>query len=122
MELSIMQGYAEAFDILGNAGSEALPEAECFNLDIADIAEAWRRGSVIASWLLPPSALANDPSLDADCGFGEDTGEGRWTEQAAIAEAAPVLSAALFARYLSPRFAEKSLLAIGFGRPKALQP
>lgn len=124
MELSIMQAYVEAFDMLRNGAPEALPEAERFNLDIADIAEVWRRGGVIASWLLDllPSALASDRSLDACCGFGEDAREGRWTGQAAIAEVVPARSAVLFARFLSPRFAEKSLSAIGFGRPKALQP
>ena len=118
-----MPAYVEAFDMLRNVGPEALPEAERCNLDIADIAEVWRRGGVIASWLLDllPSALASDPSLDAYCGFGEDTGEGRWTGQAAIGKAA-ALAVALFARFLSPRFGEKSLSAIGFARPKARRP
>jgi 6-phosphogluconate dehydrogenase len=119
-----MQAYAEGFDILKNAGSKLLPEAERFNLDIADIAEVWRRGSVITSWLLDltASALAKDPGRDAYSGFVEDSGEGRWTVQAAIDEAVPVevLSAALFARFHSRRahtFAEKILSAMrkGFG-------
>ena len=131
IEYGLMQAYAEGFDILKNAGSNALPEAERFDLDIADIAEVWRRGSVITSWLLDltASALAEDPRLDAYSGFVEDSGEGRWTVQAAIAEAVPVevLSAALFARFRSRRehtFAEKILSAMrkGFGghvEPKA---
>jgi 6-phosphogluconate dehydrogenase len=131
IEYGLMQAYAEGFDILKNAGSEALTEAERFNLDIADIAEVWRRGSVITSWLLDlaASALAADPNLDAYSGFVEDSGEGRWTVQAAIDEAVPVdvLSAALFARFRSRRehtFAEKILSAMrkGFGghiEPKA---
>jgi 6-phosphogluconate dehydrogenase len=131
IEYGLMQAYAEGFDILRNAGSGALPEAERFNLDIADIAEVWRRGSVITSWLLDltASALAKDPRLDAYSGFVQDSGEGRWTVQAAIAEAVPaeVLSAALFARFRSRRehtFAEKILSAMrkGFGghvEPKA---
>jgi 6-phosphogluconate dehydrogenase len=131
IEYGLMQAYAEGFDILKNAGSNALPEAERFDLDIADIAEVWRRGSVITSWLLDltASALATDPALDAYSGFVEDSGEGRWTVQAAIDEAVPVdvLSAALFARFRSRRehtFAEKILSAMrkGFGghvEPKA---
>ncbi len=131
IEYGLMQAYAEGFDILKNAGSDALPEAERFDLDIADIAEVWRRGSVITSWLLDltASALASDPGLDAYSGVVEDSGEGRWTVQAAIAEAVPVevLSAALFARFRSRRehtFAEKILSAMrkGFGghvEPKA---
>jgi 6-phosphogluconate dehydrogenase len=134
IEYGLMQAYAEGFDILKNAGSETLPEAERLDLDIADIAEVWRRGSVITSWLLDltASALAADPSLDAYSGFVEDSGEGRWTVHAAIDEAVPVnvLSAALFARFRSRRehtFAEKILSAMrkGFGghvEPKALQP
>jgi len=134
IEYGLMQAYAEGFDILKNAGSNALPEAERFDLDIADIAEVWRRGSVITSWLLDltASALAEDPSLEAYSGFVEDSGEGRWTVQAAIDEAVPVdvLSAALFARFRSRRehaFAEKILSAMrkGFGghvEPKALHP
>src|SRR5262249_40871233 len=119
IEYGLMQAYAEGFDILKNAGSNALPEAERFDLAIADIAEAWRRGSVITSWLLDltASALARDPGLDAYSGFVEDSGEGRWTVQAAIDEAVPadVLAAALFARFRSRRehtFAGKILSAM----------
>jgi 6-phosphogluconate dehydrogenase len=131
IEYGLMQAYAEGFDILKNAGSQVLPEAERFDLNIADIAEVWRRGSVITSWLLDltASALAEDPALDAYSGFVQDSGEGRWTIQAAIDEAVPadVLSAALFARFRSRRehtFGEKILSAMrkGFGghiEPKA---
>ena len=124
IEYGLMQAYAEGFDILKNAGTKALPEAERFDLDIADIAEVWRRGSVITSWLLDltASALVEDANLDGYSGFVQDSGEGRWTIQAAIDEAVPadVLSAALYARFRSRRdhtFAEKILSAMrkGFG-------
>jgi 6-phosphogluconate dehydrogenase len=134
IEYGLMQAYAEGFDILKNAGSEALPAAERFDLDVTDIAEVWRRGSVIASWLLDlsASALAQDPELAAYSGFVEDSGEGRWTIMAAIEEAVPadVLSAALYARFRSRQehtFAEKVLSAMrkGFGghvEPEARHP
>jgi len=124
IEYGLMQAYAEGFDILKNANSEALPSEHRFDLDIADIAEAWRRGSVIPSWLLDltASALAENRSLDNYSGFVEDSGEGRWTVNAAIDEAVPaeVLTAALFARFRSRKehtFAEKILSAMraGFG-------
>ncbi len=131
IEYGLMQAYAEGFDILKNASSEGLPESERFSLNIADIAEVWRRGSVITSWLLDltAAALAKDAALSNFSGFVQDSGEGRWTVEAAIAEAVPVdvLSAALFARFRSRRqhtFAEKILSAMrkGFGghvEPKA---
>src|SRR5215470_6398460 len=131
IEYGLMQAYAEGFEILKEASSKALPEAERFDLNLTDIAEVWRRGSVITSWLLDltASALAEDSNLDAYSGFVEDSGEGRWTIEAAIAEAVPaeVLSAALYARFRSRRehtFAEKVLSAMrkGFGghiEPKA---
>jgi 6-phosphogluconate dehydrogenase len=128
VEYRLMQAYARVFDIPKNAGTEALPEAERFNLDIADIAEMWRRGSVITSSLLDLAAcaLANEGSLDGCCGFVQHSGEGRRTEQAAIDETAAVdlLSAAVFAWFRSRRLAEKTLSAMrtGFSRPKALQP
>ena len=127
IEYGLMQAYAEGFDILKNANIEALPSEHRFNLDIADIAEVWRRGSVIPSWLLDltASALAEDHSLDDYSGFVEDSGEGRWTVNAAIDESVPaeVLTAALFARFQSRRehtFAEKILSAMrdGFGGHK----
>jgi 6-phosphogluconate dehydrogenase len=131
IEYGLMQAYAEGFDILKNAGSEVLPEDSRFDLDLADVAEVWRRGSVISSWLLDltASALAADDKLDGFEGVVEDSGEGRWTIMAAIEEAVPadVLSAALFTRFRSRRnhtFAEKILSAMrkGFGahvEPKA---
>jgi 6-phosphogluconate dehydrogenase len=124
IEYGVMQAYAEGFDILKNAAASTLPEAERFVLDVADVAEVWRRGSVITSWLLDltAAALAKDPALDGYTGFVEDSGEGRWTLQAAIDEAVPVevLASALFARFRSRQnhtFAEKVLSAMrqGFG-------
>jgi len=124
IEYGLMQAYAEGFDILKNAASETLPQAERFDLNIPDIAEVWRRGSVITSWLidLAASALAEEAALDEYSGFVQGSGEGRWTIQAAIEEAVPaeVLSAALYARFRSRRehtFAEKILSAMrkGFG-------
>jgi len=81
IEYGLMQAYAEGFEILKEAHSQSLPEAERLDLDLADIAEVWRRGSVISSWLLDltASALADDSKLDAYSGFVEDSGEGRWT-------------------------------------------
>jgi 6-phosphogluconate dehydrogenase len=131
IEYGLMQSFAEGFDILKNAGSESLPEDARFDLDLTDIAEVWRRGSVISSWLLDltASALAADPKLAGFEGVVEDSGEGRWTIMAAIEEAVPadVLSAALYTRFRSRRehtFAEKILSAMrkGFGahvEPKA---
>jgi 6-phosphogluconate dehydrogenase len=127
IEYGLMQAYAEGFDILKNADIDALPEDHRFTLDIADIAEVWRRGSVIPSWLLDltSSALAQNATLDEYSGFVEDSGEGRWTVNAAIDEAVPaeVLTAALYARFRSRKqhtFAEKILSAMraGFGGHK----
>lgn len=127
IEYGLMQAYAEGFDILKNANIEALPPDHRFDLDIADIAEVWRRGSVIPSWLLDltASALAKNGTLDEYSGFVEDSGEGRWTVNAAIDEAVPaeVLTAALYARFRSRKehtFAEKILSAMreGFGGHK----
>jgi 6-phosphogluconate dehydrogenase len=119
IEYGLMQAYAEGFDIFRNAGSKSLPEDMRYDLPIADIAELWRRGSVVGSWLLDltASALAEDPTLSGYTGHVEDSGEGRWTVQAAIEEAVPaeVLSAALFARFRSRQehtFAEKILSAM----------
>ena len=133
IEYGLMQAYAEGFDILKNANSKALPEDSRFDLDLADIAEVWRRGSVISSWLLDltASALAADDKLESFEGVVEDSGEGRWTIMAAIEEAVPadVLSAALYTRFRSRQnhtFAEKILSAMrkGFGdhvEPKVKQ-
>ncbi|WP_424140217.1 phosphogluconate dehydrogenase (NAD(+)-dependent, decarboxylating) [Roseomonas chloroacetimidivorans] len=122
IEYGLMQAYAEGFDILRNKTSDHLPEDERFELNVADIAEVWRRGSVISSWLLDLSAqaLARDGQLSDFSGFVEDSGEGRWTIEAAIEEAVPahVLSSALYNRFRSRQehtFAERMLSAMRFG-------
>ncbi len=122
IEYGLMQAYAEGFDILLNKNSDDLPQDERFALNLPDIAEVWRRGSVIASWLLDlgAAALARDPQLNDFSGFVLDSGEGRWTIEAAIEEAVPadVLSSALYARFRSRRehtFGEKLLSAMRFG-------
>ncbi|MBN8920530.1 MAG: decarboxylating 6-phosphogluconate dehydrogenase [Rhizobiales bacterium] len=124
IEYGLMQAYAEGFDILRNKDSKDLPEGERFTLNMPDIAEVWRRGSVISSWLLDlgAAALAKDPQLKDFSGYVQDSGEGRWTVEAAIEEAVPanVLSTALYARFRSRQehtFGEKMLSAmrLGFG-------
>lgn len=119
IEYGLMQAYAEGFDILQHAAEEHLPDGERYDLPLADIAEVWRHGSVVGSWLLDLTAmaLAEDPELTQFAGFVQDSGEGRWTIQAAIDEAVPanVLSAALFARFRSRQtssFADKLLSAM----------
>jgi 6-phosphogluconate dehydrogenase len=124
IEYGLMQAYAEGFDILRNKDSKDLPEGERFTLNMPDIAEVWRRGSVISSWLLDlgAAALAKDPQLKDFSGFVQDSGEGRWTVEAAIEEAVPanVLTTALFTRFRSRQehtFGDKMLSAmrLGFG-------
>jgi 6-phosphogluconate dehydrogenase len=122
IEYGLMQAYAEGFDILRNKDSKDLPEDERFELNVPDIAEVWRRGSVVSSWLLDlgASALAKDPNLETFSGYVQDSGEGRWTVEAAIEEAVPadVLTTALYARFRSRQkhtFAEKILSAMRFG-------
>src|SRR5690242_2875443 len=119
IEYGIMQAYAEGFDIFKNATSKELPENMRYGLNLPDIAEVWRRGSVISSWLLDLTAmaLAENPTLSEYEGFVQDSGEGRWTIQAAVEEAVPadVLSAALYVRFRSRQqhtFAEKMLSAM----------
>jgi len=119
IEYGLMQAYAEGFDIMRNAGKPELPENMRYQLDLADIAEVWRRGSVVSSWLLDLTAMAliEDGELSGYSGFVQDSGEGRWTIQAAIEEAVPagVLSAALYSRFRSRQehtFAEKILSAM----------
>ncbi|MES2255717.1 MAG: decarboxylating 6-phosphogluconate dehydrogenase [Pseudomonadota bacterium] len=119
IEYGLMQAYAEGFDILRGRASDKLPENERFTLDTADIAEVWRRGSVISSWLLDLTAiaLAKSPELSNFGGSVDDSGEGRWTIEAAIDEAvaAPVITAALYARFRSRidhSFGEKLLSAM----------
>jgi 6-phosphogluconate dehydrogenase len=122
IEYGLMQAYAEGFDILKNKGAAVLAEDERFELSLPDIAEVWRRGSVISSWLLDltAQALAGDPKLSEYTGAVADSGEGRWTIEAALEEAVPadVLAAALFARFRSREdhtFGEKLLSAMRFG-------
>ncbi|MDX6805658.1 phosphogluconate dehydrogenase (NAD(+)-dependent, decarboxylating) [Terrihabitans rhizophilus] len=124
IEYGMMQAYAEGFDIMKNAASERLPEELRLDINITEVAEVWRRGSVVTSWLLDltAAALVEDGTLKNYSGYVEDSGEGRWTIQAAIDEAVPaeVLSSALFARFRSRQehtFAEKVLSAMrkGFG-------
>lgn len=124
IEYGMMQAYAEGFDILENAASPQLPEEYRLDIDVSEVAEVWRRGSVVTSWLLDlsASALAQDRDLSQFSGRVSDSGEGRWTVQAAVEEAVPaeVLTAALFARFRSRRdatFADKMLSAMrkGFG-------
>ena len=119
IEYGIMQAYAEGFDIFRNASKAELPKDEQYDLNLPDIAEVWRRGSVVSSWLLDLTAiaLAENPTLSEYSGFVQDSGEGRWTIEAAIAEAVPVdvLSVALFVRFRSREehtFAEKMLSAM----------
>jgi 6-phosphogluconate dehydrogenase len=122
IEYGMMQAMAEGFDILKNRASDKLPADERFDLDVADIAEVWRRGSVVTSWLLDltSEAMARDATLEHFSGVVEDSGEGRWTVEAAIEEAVPadVLAASLFTRFRSRQdhtFAEKVLSAMRFG-------
>jgi 6-phosphogluconate dehydrogenase len=119
IEYGLMQAYAEGFDIFRNAASQELPEEHRFELDLAGIAEVWRRGSVISSWLLDLTAMAfaESPELAEYKGFVQDSGEGRWTVQAAVEEGVPanVLAASLFTRFRSRQehsFAEKVLSAM----------
>jgi 6-phosphogluconate dehydrogenase len=112
IEYGLMQAYAEGFDILKHAG---------YGIPVADVAELWRRGSVVGSWLLDltAAALAEDPDLARFEGSVQDSGEGRWTVQAAIEEGVPaeVITSALFARFRSRQghtFAEKCLSAMRY--------
>jgi 6-phosphogluconate dehydrogenase len=134
IEYGLMAAYAEGMNILAHANvgkDEQAHDAETtplrnpeefqFDLDLCDIAEVWRRGSVIASWLLDltASALVKDPTLDSFDGRVSDSGEGRWTIKAAIDEAVPtpVLSTALYSRFSSrgeAEFADKLLSAMRF--------
>jgi len=133
VEYGIMAAYAEGFDILKNADIDTrsrVVDAETaprqhndldYTLNIADIAEVWRRGSVVGSWLLDLSAiaLAGDPTLDTYEGRVSDSGEGRWTSQLAIEEAVPaeVLTSALYARFRSRQehtFADKITSAMRY--------
>jgi 6-phosphogluconate dehydrogenase len=135
IEYGLMAAYAEGFGILRGANVGARthevdaettplrdPDHYRYDLDLRDIAEVWRRGSVISSWLLDltASALAQDPALAKFAGRVSDSGEGRWTIKAAIDEAvpAPVLTTALYARFSSrgeADFSSKVLSAMRYG-------
>ena len=124
VEYGIMQAYAEGFNILkeANAGAEyvkegdaevapmADPESYCYEINVSDVAECWRRGSVVGSWLLDLTAdvLRNDKELTKFGGGVSDSGEGRWTVHAAVdlGVPAPVLSTALFERFNSRRLGD----------------
>jgi 6-phosphogluconate dehydrogenase len=134
IEYGIMASYAEGLNILSHANAGKLkrtedaettplrhPEHYLYDLNLADIAEVWRRGSVISSWLLDLAArsLVDSPNLEKFSGRVSDSGEGRWTIAAAIDESvpAPVLSAALYERFSSrgeDDFADKLLSALRF--------
>lgn len=119
IEYGLMQAYAEGFDIFKNANKDSLPEERRYDLNLADIAELWRRGSVVSSWLLDLAALslAESSDLKEYSGFVQDSGEGRWTIEAAMEQAVPaeVLTSALYTRFRSRQehtFAEKVLSAM----------
>jgi len=119
IEYGLMQAYAEGLDILKCAKSEKLPANLRYDLDLGEITELWRRGSVVGSWLLDLTAMAlvESPQLDKYSGVVADSGEGRWTVMAAVEEAVPadVLTAALYTRFRSRQdhtFAEKVLSAM----------
>ncbi len=119
IEYGLMQAYAEGFDIMRNAHSKEVPENQRYDFNLKDIAEVWRRGSVVGSWLLDLTAMAllEDPTLSTYTGFVQDSGEGRWTVLAAVEEAIPadVLTSALYMRFRSRQehtFAEKVLSAM----------
>jgi 6-phosphogluconate dehydrogenase len=121
IEYGIMQAIAEGFDIMKGANNPSVSEEHRFTLPVADIAEVWRRGSVLSSWLidLTAKALVDDPSLSKFVGSVQDSGEGRWTVMAAIEEAvsADVIATSLFTRFRSRQdhsFAEKVLSAMRF--------
>ena len=118
IEYGLMAALAEGLNVLHHADAGALareadaetaplehPERYRFDIDVAEVSEVWRRGSVVSSWLLDlaAAALHDSPSLEGFTGRVSDSGEGRWTSVAAIEEGvpAPVLSAALFARFAS---------------------
>jgi 6-phosphogluconate dehydrogenase len=119
IEYGLMEAFAEGFDILKNANTKELPEEYRYNLDVSEVAEVWRRGSVVASWLLDLLAisLTESPDLHEFTGFVQDSGEGRWTVMAAIEEAVPadVLTSSLYTRFrsrLDHTFGEKVLSAM----------
>src|SRR5580698_5624250 len=124
IEYGLMAAYAEGLAILRGANSKELAPEIQYQIPLPEVAEVWRRGSVVGSWLLDLTAMAliESPDLKSYAGFVHDSGEGRWTIEAALQEAVPaeVLSAALYTRFRSRQdhtFAEKILSAMrhGFG-------
>ncbi len=122
IEYGMMQAFAEGFDILKTKNSPQLPEDQRYDLNLAEIAEVWRRGSVVSSWLLDltADALVSDPELAGYSGSVSDSGEGRWTIDAAVEQAVPVpvLASSLFARFRSRQeatYGDKMLSAMRFG-------
>lgn len=121
IEYGVMQAIAEGFDIMQGANNPTVAEEHRFQLPLADIAEVWRRGSVLSSWLidLTAKAMAEDPKLAKFTGNVSDSGEGRWTVMAAVEESvsAEVITSALYTRFrsrLDHSFAEKVLSAMRF--------
>jgi 6-phosphogluconate dehydrogenase len=121
IEYGIMQSIAEGFDIIKGANNPTVAEEHRLNLPVADIAEVWRRGSVLSSWLidLTAKALVEDAALSKFSGHVQDSGEGRWTVMAAVEEAVPAdaITASLFTRFRSRQeqsYAEKLLSAMRF--------
>ncbi len=121
IEYGIMQALAEGFDIMRGAANATVVEEHRFDLPVAEVAEVWRRGSVLSSWLvdLTAKALVEDPALGTFSGHVQDSGEGRWTVMTAIEEAVPahVIAASLFTRFRSRQeesFADKLLSAMRF--------
>lgn len=121
IEYGLMQAYAEGFDLLKSRASDIVEAETRYELDLADIAEVWRRGSVISSWLLDLTAraLAEDPALSGFTGSVADSGEGRWTVEAAIEQEVPleVLTSALYRRFRSRQeqsYAERLLSAMRY--------
>jgi 6-phosphogluconate dehydrogenase len=119
IEYGLMQAYAEGFAVMQGAAKEELPEDQRYELSMPDVAEVWRRGSVVGSWLLDLTAraLAESPALEEFSGHVNDSGEGRWTVQTAVEEAVPlpVITAALYARFRSREersFADRLLSAM----------
>jgi 6-phosphogluconate dehydrogenase len=121
IEYGIMQAIAEGLDIMKGAANPTVAEEHRLTLPVHEIAEVWRRGSVLSSWLidLTAKALIEDPALSRFEGYVPDSGEGRWTVMAAVEEAVPadVITAALYTRFRSrmeQSFAEKVLSAMRF--------
>ena len=121
IEYGMMQAYAEGFALLSTADAPKVPEERRYDLDTAAIAEVWRRGSVITSWLLDLSAdaMADNPDLDPYSPQVQDSGEGRWTVEASLEQevSTPVLTMSLYERYrsrLSDGFGDRLLSAMRF--------